>query len=790
VSPRRLEIHPPPSRAALLAGALLLVFTACAGGPRFDEPSPGRAGGDVGTEAGLDLPSEAVAAADVLVPARPAPSLLDDADPASLQTAVGRSLEWLERLPPDSLLDFGVRRVAAGTLRASLDALHTFLATGPDSAELAAWVETRFEVVESIGVEGHAEDGADESADEGDDPGADDGDVLFTGYYEPIIPGARERTDRATVPVYGRPDDLVRVRLPDFGPDLPAETLSGRVADGSLVPYWTRNEIQEQGVLTGRGLEIAWVEDRVDLFFTEVQGSGAIRFPDGGELGISYAASNGRPYRSIGRLLIDDGLVPEEEMSMQAIRSYLVEQPADVPRVLDHNASYVFFRPRTTPPIGALGVPVTPGRSIATDLRLFPRGALAFIETTRPALDADGRVIAGPPLGRFMLNQDTGGAIRGPGRVDVFWGRGEDAAETAGRMQQNGRLFFLLPRDGSVARGGAVEGSSDGLDVVVLADLNSSYGSTTYEPEVARVIERLTDVWRPDLVLLAGDVVAGQKPELSDAEVSAMWAAFDSIVAQPLRRAGIAVAFTPGNHDASGHPGHERDRRLAERYWSGMGPDPGPDTGPATGPEAGSETGPGAEWGIEVLEGGRFPFRYAFTRDDVFFLVVDASTGGVPADTAQMAWIRDALASPEARDAGLRLALGHLPLYPVAEGRDRVGEFQTDGDALRAVLEDGDVAMYISGHHHAYYPGRRGDLALLHAGALGQGARRLLGDAAGTSSAPPRTVTRLQLLPGLDSIVERTWRVDGDRLTPLDPASLPPRIDGPAGPIARRSGGG
>lgn len=420
--------------ARLLAGVLLLFGSACDMAPREDAP----------VEA-----SAPATPAEALVPASPAPALLDDTDPGSLRTAVGRSLEWLDRLPSDSALDFGVRRVPVVTLRASLDELHGYLAEEPDPAELAAWVAERFEVVESVGSRS-LRDAADEAGDAAEsepvDPGQADGDVLFTGYYEPIIPGARERTDRATVPVYGAPDDLVRVRLSDFGRDLPDETLTGRLEGGRLLPYWTRNEIQTADALADRDLEIAWVEDRVDLFFVEVQGSGAIRFPDGGELGISYAASNGRPYRSIGRLLIDDGLVPEEEMSMQAIRGYLDRQPDDVPRVLDHNESYVFFRPRTTPPIGALGVPVTGGRSIATDLALFPRGALAFIETTRPALDTDGRVIAGPPLGRFMLNQDTGGAIRGPGRVDVFWGRGEDAAETAGRMQQMGRVFFLVPR--------------------------------------------------------------------------------------------------------------------------------------------------------------------------------------------------------------------------------------------------------------------------------------------------------------------------------------------------------
>lgn len=747
-APSRPEQPPQPRPASFLALGLGLALVAggCAAGPAPDEPEPAPAV----EAAGEASPAPAAVAAEpaaALVSAEPPPALLDDGDPASLATAVGRSLEWLRELPPDSLLAFGVREVPVSRLRASLEALRSFLAGDPDPEALAAWVRDRFDVVESVGGEA--------------------GDVLFTGYYEPVIPGARERTPRATVPVYGHPDDLVRMRLPAFDPDLPDRTLTGRVTDGRVVPYYTRREIQEERVLADRGLELAWVEDRIDLFFVEVQGSGAIRFPDGGELGISYAASNGRPYRSIGRLLIDEGLVPAERMSMQAIRDYLARHPDEVSRVLNHNPSYVFFRPRDTPPIGALGVPVTPERSIATDLRLFPRGAPAFIATTRPALDDEGNVVAGPPLRRFVLNQDTGGAIRGPGRVDVFWGRGGEAAETAGRMQQRGRLFFLVPRPDAFAGPAAADpvgqaGATDPLRVVVLSDLNSSYGSTSYEPEVARVIERVTTEWRPELVLLAGDVVAGQKPALSDDTVRAMWAAFDSVVAGPLRRAGIPFAFTPGNHDASGHPAHGRDRRLAASYWSDVDP------------------------GIRVLEGGRFPFHYAFVHGDVFFLVLDASTGGVVADTAQMAWIRRVLGSRAARSAGLRVALGHVPLYAVAEGRDRPGEVQAEPDSLRALLEAGGVKLFVSGHHHAYYPGRRGDLALLHAGALGQGARRLLGSP--PSAEPYRTVTRLEIFPGADSVAERTYRLAGNGLTPVDPASLPPRIDGPTGPVFRSDG--
>jgi hypothetical protein len=299
---------------------------------------------------------------------------------------------------------------------------------------------------------------------------------------------------------------------------------------------------------------------------------------------------------------------------------------------------------------------------------------------------------------------------------------------------------------------------ADPMRVVVLSDLNSGYGSTEYDPEVARAVRHAVGEWRPDLVLIAGDMIAGQRPGLDDANVRAMWAAFDSVVGAPLRRAGIPLAVTLGNHDGSGHPGHERDRRLAAEYWDARGPD------------------------IPVLEGGRYPFYYAFTFGDVFFLVLDASTGGVVADTAQMGWIEATLATPSARAAGLRVSLGHVPLYAVAAGRNRPGEVQADPDSLRAVLEAGGVRLHVSGHHHAWYPGRRGALDLLHAGALGQGPRPLLG-----SDLPPtKTVTLLHLFPAADSVMERTFRAHGDTLESVDPQTLPLRIDGINGPVFLR----
>lgn len=296
--------------------------------------------------------------------------------------------------------------------------------------------------------------------------------------------------------------------------------------------------------------------------------------------------------------------------------------------------------------------------------------------------------------------------------------------------------------------------------VVVLGDLNSSYGSTDYDPEVGRAIELVVEQWRPELVLIPGDMIAGQRPTLSDANVRAMWAAFDSVVAAPLRRAGIPLAFTVGNHDASGHPAHERDRRLAAEHWRDAAHDPG----------------------TRRLDGGRYPFYYGLTRGGVLFLALDASTGGMAADTAQLAWLRRTLAGPQARDARMRIVLGHVPLYAVAEGRNRAGEVQAEPDSLRAILERGGVRMFVSGHHHAYYPGRRGGLELLHAGALGQGPRPLIGHGA----APYKSVTVLDLFPARDSVVDRTYRIRGDSVELVDVRTLPSRIDGVNGHVWRR----
>ena len=366
--------------------------------------------------------------AQALRPVRREPALRDDGDPAALRAAVAQSLRWLESRPADQVFVAGPRRVTVAEQARALQGLFDLLGEAPTPDRLAAYVHGAFETLESVG--------------------GTDGRMLVTGYYEPVVEASPERSSEYAVPILGLPDDLIEARLEAFDPRYRGERVVGRVEGRRLVPYWRRADI-DAGRLAGRSLELAWARDPVDVFFMEIQGSGTLRFPDGREQRVGYAGANGRAYRAIGRLLIDEGHVPREAMSMQAIRAWLAAHPEERQRVLQHNESYVFFRPLTGPPEGSLGRPLTPGRSIATDARLFPPGTLAFIETEQPERAADGS-IRWSPLARFVLNQDTGGAIRGAGRVDFFWGRGERAAFAAGLMRQPGRLYVLVARSATL----------------------------------------------------------------------------------------------------------------------------------------------------------------------------------------------------------------------------------------------------------------------------------------------------------------------------------------------------
>lgn len=279
------------------------------------------------------------------------------------------------------------------------------------------------------------------SASDGSDTG------LITGYYEPLLLGSRNRSERFRHPVYGVPEDLLTIDLGSVYPELRSYRLRGRLVGNRVLPYYSRAEI-EAGSAPLTGKVIAWVDDAVALFFLHIQGSGRILLDTGETLRVGYADQNGHPYVSIGKKLVEWGELTPEQASMQGIRRWGEQHPDRLPGLLAANPSYVFFRELPPPPAqgpdgppGALGVPLSAGRSLAVDPRSVPLGAPVFLVTTWPNREA--------PLRRLMLAQDTGGAIKGVVRADFFWGFGEEAGRLAGAMRQPGRMWVLLPKNGS-----------------------------------------------------------------------------------------------------------------------------------------------------------------------------------------------------------------------------------------------------------------------------------------------------------------------------------------------------
>jgi len=262
---------------------------------------------------------------------------------------------------------------------------------------------------------------------------------LVTGYYEPLLRGSRERSKSFSHAIYGVPDDLLVVDLGELYPELKNFRLRGRLDGRRVVPYWPRAELTPQSAaLAGKAL--LWVADPIELFFLQVQGSGRVELPDGRRVRVGYADQNGHPYQSIGRWLVDKGELKLEDASMQGIQAWARANPKRLNELLNVNPSFVFFRELPDNgggPPGALGVPLTPGRSIAVDPRTVPLGAPVFLATTQPA--------SGQPMQRLVLAQDTGGAIKGAVRADFFWGFGAEAGAQAGRMRQKGEMWVLLP---------------------------------------------------------------------------------------------------------------------------------------------------------------------------------------------------------------------------------------------------------------------------------------------------------------------------------------------------------
>ena len=363
-----------------------------------------------------------------VVDANSVPLEKDDLTRNLLEEAVNNSLSYYERLPEETTFNFGAEEVQVGRIKRSLQTFLLFLRETTSWTELADRVRENFVIYRSAGRNAEEE-------------------VLFTGYFEPTIQGSLTPDEHFRYPIYGVPHDLVNIDLGLFRDEYRGVKLVGRSEGNRVVPYYNREEIDLDDKLAGKGYELAWVADPIELFFLRIQGSGRIRLLNGDFIRLGYAAKNGWPWRPIGRLMIDEGLIPKEAMSLQAIRRYLKQNPEKMSDIFSYDPSYVFFQIEEGGPFGNIAVPLTPGRSIATDSTIFPKGALAFIECQKPVFAKDGVILGWVPFGRYVLNQDTGGAIRGPGRVDLFWGNGPFSRIAAGHLKHPGSLYFLLLKE-------------------------------------------------------------------------------------------------------------------------------------------------------------------------------------------------------------------------------------------------------------------------------------------------------------------------------------------------------
>ncbi len=359
------------------------------------------------------------------------PLFTDSLTLKGLSTSIDQSLSYFKKVPLERKYQYGNDIYTAAHMITSLEIFKHFLEKESSPEELDEFIKSGFVVYEAAGNE--------------------DGNVLFTGYFEPTYEGSLKKSDAYPFPVYSKPDDLLEIDLSAFSDQYKGKSrLKARVDESTrrVVPYYSRQQINAAQDFHTKSEPIVWLKSRTDRFFLEIQGSGKILLDQGGVLRVHYAGSNGNAYRSIGRYLINKNEILKENMSMQAIRTWLELNPQRMDEVLHHNESFVFFQKEEGGPYGSLGVAVTPLRSIATDRKLFPKGALCFMQAQLPDKININPLKEWGKANFFVLNQDTGGAIKGPARADLFCGNGHYAKFAAGHMNKYGKLFFLVLKSG------------------------------------------------------------------------------------------------------------------------------------------------------------------------------------------------------------------------------------------------------------------------------------------------------------------------------------------------------
>lgn len=350
------------------------------------------------------------------------PLFVDDAPTNGLIKAVERQIDYLERLDPDRTTTIDQYRFSVREQIDSLRDFTTIILNESDPLTRGRLIRQHFHIFQAAGRNGQ-------------------GQMLVTGYFEPIYQASLAKQAPYLYPIYRKPDSLVtRFNKQSGSPE------SGRIGpDNTFLPYWTRREVETDDLL--RGYELAYLRDPLDAYLLQVQGSGRLRLPDGSLRAVSFAASNGRDYNSLGKLFVDRGLMERQQVSIPAIRSYFSQHPGEMADMLRHNPRMVFFDwGDGSGPRGSLGMPLTPGRSVAIDQRVLPTGAIGYLVTMRPVLDEHGAISHWRPFGRFVVPQDSGSAITGPGRVDLFWGGNGYAEIAAGHMNHRGTLFFLVKK--------------------------------------------------------------------------------------------------------------------------------------------------------------------------------------------------------------------------------------------------------------------------------------------------------------------------------------------------------
>lgn len=353
------------------------------------------------------------------------PVFRDDMGFKFLALAIRRNISYLSRLNPRKTFYYGPHQFTVKEVLQSQRAFLDLISQKLTADQLNAEIRRQFRIYRASGHAG-------------------DNKVLFTAYHDPLFDASLTPDDIFRYPLYRKPNDLFRLNLSLFDKKLKGESIVVKIRNNNVSPYFTRHQIDTDKVLQNQELEIAWLKDPIDIYLLHIEGSGRLRLPDGETISVSYQASNGRPYRSFGRYLLENGLLAPEELSVKNIRRYLSEHPKILRTVLNHNESYIFFQIVEQGPLGNINVPLTIGRSLALDAKLFPKGALAFISCSKPSVNSRGKVTGWTAFSRFVLNQDSGSAIKGAGRADLFFGRGSYAETAAWNLKHYGEMYVLM----------------------------------------------------------------------------------------------------------------------------------------------------------------------------------------------------------------------------------------------------------------------------------------------------------------------------------------------------------